>query len=127
MRALDLAGTWELTAYLDTDEQDVISEGPLGHAPRGLLIYGVDGHMSVSMMRTGEAEPLYKGYAGTWRIAEGKMVHGITVCTNPEWAGTEQVREMSLVGDTLTLTGIVHVGGRPLRRALTWRRIPATA
>ncbi|MFE9580705.1 lipocalin-like domain-containing protein [Nocardia sp. NPDC006044] len=127
MRATDLIGTWELLSYLDTDEQDVVSEGPLGNAPRGMLIYGVDGHMSVSMMRTGGAEPLYKGYAGTWRIADGRMVHGITVCTNPEWAGTEQVREMTLTGETLTLTGIVQVGGRPLRRALTWRRIPTTA
>ncbi|MEV6555246.1 lipocalin-like domain-containing protein [Nocardia sp. NPDC051756] len=126
MRATDLVGTWELASYLDTDEQGVISEGPLGDAPRGLLIYGVDEHMSVSMMRTGDADPRYKGYAGTWRITDGKMVHGITVCTNPEWAGTEQVREMSLAGDALTLTGIVHVGGRTLRRALTWRRIPAT-
>ncbi|WP_433658371.1 lipocalin-like domain-containing protein [Nocardia sp. CA-128927] len=52
MSATDLVGTWELVAYLDTDEQGVISEGPLGDSPRGLLIYGVDGHMSVSMMRT---------------------------------------------------------------------------
>lgn len=124
MNASDLVGTWELVSYYDLDEQDGTSQGPLGDAPRGLLIYGAHGYMSVSMMRTDGAPGAnpFMGYAGTWRLTGGEVVHAISVCSNPAWAQTEQVRRMSLDGDVLTLIGAAQVGGRTQRRVLTWRR-----
>ncbi|SUA43425.1 Uncharacterised protein [Nocardia africana] len=124
MTATDLVGTWELVSYYDIDDADVRSEGPLGPAPRGLLIYTAQGSVSVSMMRTGDiaAAPAFMGYAGTWRTAGKAVVHAISVCSNPAWAGTEQVRQMSLDGDVLTLIGAAQVDGRTQRRILTWRR-----
>lgn len=124
MTATDLVGTWELVSYYDIDDADVRSEGPLGPAPRGLLIYTAQGSVSVSMMRTGEttAANTFMGYAGTWRTAGKAVVHAISVCSNPAWAGTEQVRQMSLDGDVLTLIGAAQVDGRTQRRILTWRR-----
>ncbi|MBF6278119.1 MULTISPECIES: lipocalin-like domain-containing protein [Nocardia] len=124
MTATDLVGTWELLSYYDIDDADVRSEGPLGPAPRGLLIYTAQGSVSVSMMRTGEttAANTFMGYAGTWRTAGKAVVHAIRVCSNPAWAGTEQVRQMSLDGDVLTLIGAAQVDGRTQRRILTWRR-----
>lgn len=124
MNASDLVGTWELVSYYDIDEQGVTSEGPLGDAPRGLLIYGAHGYMSVSMMRTDGATGAtpFMGYAGTWRRTGAEVVHAISVCSNPAWARTEQVRQMSLNGDVLTLIGAAQVGGRTQRRVLTWRR-----
>ena len=124
MNATDLVGTWELLSYFDIDEHDATSTGPLGDAPRGLLIYGAHGYMSVSMMRTGAATstPPFMGYAGTWRRRGTEIVHAITVCSNPAWADTEQVRQMSLNGDVLTLIGAAQVDGRMQRRVLTWRR-----
>ncbi|WP_082976701.1 lipocalin-like domain-containing protein [Nocardia sp. 852002-20019_SCH5090214] len=124
MTATDLVGTWELASYYDIDDADVRSEGPLGPAPRGLLIYTAQGSVSVSMMRTGEttAANTFMGYAGTWRTAGKAVVHAIRVCSNPAWAGTEQVRQMSLDGDVLTLIGAAQVDGRTQRRILTWRR-----
>ncbi|OXR41950.1 hypothetical protein B7C42_05934 [Nocardia cerradoensis] len=124
MTATDLVGTWELVSYYDIDDADVRSEGPLGPAPRGLLIYTAQGSVSVSMMRTGDttAAPPFMGYAGTWRTTGMAVVHAISVCSNPAWAGTEQVRQLSLDGDVLTLIGAAQVDGRTQRRILTWRR-----
>lgn len=102
MNATDFVGTWQLVSYFDIDDSDTRSEGPLGEAPRGLLMYEPHGHMSVSMMRTDGAigaNP-FMGYAGTWRQSGMEMVHAITVCSNPAWADTEQVRQCTLAGDT---------------------------
>ncbi|MGQ4614387.1 lipocalin-like domain-containing protein [Nocardia sp. R7R-8] len=124
MHATDLVGTWELLSYYDIDEQGITSRGPLGDAPRGLLIYDAHGSMSVSMMRTDGAAGVtpFMGYAGTWRRTGAEVVHAISVCSNPAMARTEQVRQMSLNGDVLTLIGAAQVGGRTQRRVLTWRR-----
>ncbi|WP_227982748.1 lipocalin-like domain-containing protein [Nocardia spumae] len=125
MTATDLVGTWELLSYYDIDDADVRSEGPLGPAPRGLLIYTAQGSVSVSMMRTDStaATNAFMGYAGTWRTTgTATVMHAISVCSNPAWAGTEQVRHLSLDGDVLTLVGAARVDGRTQRRILTWRR-----
>lgn len=120
----DLIGTWELLSYYDIDDFDTKSEGPLGDAPRGLLIYESGGAMSVSMMRTDAAAGAvpFMGYAGTWRLSGTEVVHAISVCSNPAWAGTEQVRQLALDADVLTLIGAARVNGRTQRRVLTWRR-----
>lgn len=120
----DLIGTWELRSYYDIDDNDAKSEGPLGVSPRGLLIYESCGHMSVSMMRTDDAAAavLFMGYAGTWRLRGDEVVHAISVCSNPAWAGTEQVRQLKLSGEELTLIGAAQVDGRTQRRILAWRR-----
>ncbi|WP_051177839.1 lipocalin-like domain-containing protein [Nocardia concava] len=121
----DLIGAWELRSYYDIDDNDVKSQGPLGDWPRGLLIYESCGHMSVSMMRTDTtaAAVRFMGYAGTWRLRGAEVVHAISVCSNPAWAGTEQVRQLTLSGDELTLIGAAQVDGRTQRRILAWRRI----
>jgi hypothetical protein len=124
MTTTDLVGTWELVSYFDIDDAGVKSEGPLGDAPRGLLIYNAEGYVSVSMMRTDGAAGAvpFMGYAGTWRHEAAEVVHAISVCSNPAWANTEQVRQMSLRDDVLTLIGAARVGGKLQRRMLTWRR-----
>lgn len=128
MSTSDLVGLWRLISYFDLDERDRTTEGPLGPTPRGLLFYSADGYMSVNMMRGGPNDPhsrdsrVYLGYAGTWRLDGEKLVHAIAVCSNPAWAGTDQVREMALDGDRLTLRGAAMVAGKPQRRVLHWQR-----
>jgi hypothetical protein len=97
-----------------------------------MLFYGAAGHMSVNMMRTGrpvapggdDDAPLqaYMSYAGTWRRVEDTVLHMITVAPNPQWVETEQVRELVLTGDRLTLYGTALIGPAQ-RRVLVWRRI----
>lgn len=124
LTGLELTGVWRLTAYFDIDDAGVTSEGPLGPDPRGLLYYAADGYMSVDMMRPDAPQGAvgYMGYAGFWRMSGNQMVHMIEVCSNPRWADTEQVRDMELDGDRLTLVGSAPVNGRDQRRILHWKR-----
>jgi hypothetical protein len=121
----DLVGQWRLVSYVDVDDAGGSSEGPLGPAPRGLLHYGGDGSMSVSMMRTDPVPSgavAFMGYAGGWRLAGAQVVHAIEVCSNPAWADTEQVRDLTFDGELLVLVGAAVVNGKPQSRRLTWRR-----
>ncbi|MGH4025637.1 MAG: lipocalin-like domain-containing protein [Pseudonocardiaceae bacterium] len=124
----ELVGLWRLVSYADLDESGAAHEGPLGPAPRGLLHYGTEGCMSVCMMRTGPVPSggaAYMGYAGGWRLSGTQVVHEIEVCSNPAWADTEQIRDLTLEGDLLVLLGTAMVNGKPQRRQLTWRRCAA--
>ncbi|MGH4015633.1 MAG: lipocalin-like domain-containing protein [Pseudonocardiaceae bacterium] len=141
MLADDLIGVWRLVSCLDITEAGNTSEGPLGTAPRGLLIYDPCGYMSVSMMRSdhddGSPNPprsatgairtapdlSYMGYSGRWRLAEGPaVVHEVEVSAHPHMVGTEQIRAVVLEGDQLTLYGTAVISARPLRRKLHWQR-----
>jgi Lipocalin-like domain len=127
-----LVGTWRLVSYQDVDEDGTTSDGPLGPAPAGLLHYLADGYMAVSMMRTGEDRPgerdpgrqheTFMGYAGRWELADGRVVHRAEVSAHPFQIGIDQVREVVLDGDELTLVGHRPNSDRPQRRMLRWRR-----
>ncbi|MGH3912812.1 MAG: lipocalin-like domain-containing protein [Pseudonocardiaceae bacterium] len=139
MLADDVIGVWRLVSYFDITEAGDTSEGPLGTAPRGLLIYHPHGYMSVSMMSS-EHEAMsmsppgtvpvrtapdmsYKGYSGKWRLAEGRlMVHEVEVSAHPHMVGTQQIREVVLEGDELRLCGNAVISDQPLRRILYWKR-----
>lgn len=141
MLADDLIGVWRLVSCLDITEAGNTAEGPLGTTPRGLLIYDPHGYMSVSMMRSdhedGSGERFgaitdairtapdmsYMGYSGKWRLADGPVVaHEVEVSAHPHMVGTEQIREVVLEGDQLTLYGTAVISERPLRRMLNWQR-----
>lgn len=121
---MTVTGAWTLLSYLDVDDFGTTRVGPLGAAPRGLLIYSPDGHMSVSMMpaQDGLAVETYMGYAGRWRLDGDHMIHDVVVSSHAHMAGTRQVRDVALDDGLLTLGGISMIGGRPQRRVLTWRR-----
>lgn len=134
MLADDLIGVWRLVSYLDITETGDTSEGPLGTAPHGLLIYHPHGYMSVSMMPSDhEAESAsppgpapatsYMGYSGKWRLTDDRIiVHEVEVSAHPHMVGTEQIREVVLEGDELTLYGTAVISAHPLRRMLHWKR-----
>ncbi|QQM43706.1 lipocalin-like domain-containing protein [Streptomyces liliifuscus] len=122
----EVVGVWRLASYTEVGEDGGTVAGPLGEAPAGLLIYTADGHVAVSMMKTGEAPALetYMGYSGQWRLAGDRMTHRVQVSAHPRMAGTEQIRRVTLDGETLSLRGtaVTPVGGRAPERVLTWRR-----
>lgn len=125
-----LHGVWHLVSYVDLDPTGGDREGPLGPAPEGVLIYTADGHMSVSMMRTGAVPEdttgrqveTFMGYAGRWRLAGGEVRHAVRVSAHPHMVGTELVRRATLDGDLLVLHGTSIIDGIPRHRVLTWRR-----
>jgi len=128
----DLIGVWQLISNLDVDEDGTTSEGPLGPHPKGLLMYGGHGYMSVSMMRTdrlsgagsgpGRHPTTYMGYSGTWRLVDGVVVHEVEVSSHRHMVNTKQIREAVLDDDCLTLYATAFIGGRPQRRMLRWQR-----
>lgn len=130
----DVVGVWRLVAYFELDETGATSEGPLGPTPEGLLIYGADGHVAVSMMRAPDGPgpswadvpdggETFMGYAGRWRLDGDKVVHDVQVSAHPRQVGTEQVRDVVLLDDELVLYGTRLDGAG--RRMLRWRRVAA--
>ena len=128
----DLLGVWRLVAYFELDDTGATREGPLGPAPEGLLMYRGDGYVAVSMMRgrngsgAGPAAPpagqeAFMGYAGRWRREGDTVVHRVEVSAHPRQVGTEQVRDVVLDGDRLTLYG-TRLDGLG-RRKLEWERV----
>ncbi|WP_328491415.1 lipocalin-like domain-containing protein [Streptomyces sp. NBC_00414] len=136
MTVSELVGVWRLASFHDVDEDGNRREGPLGPEPEGLLFYSVEGHVSVHMMRTGPSAPgggpgerppqNYMSYSGTWRRSGDQVVHTLTLAPEPGWIGTDQVRDLSLDGATLTLHGDSLIGPRQ-RRVLVWRRVSPKA
>ncbi|MGW5661081.1 lipocalin-like domain-containing protein [Streptomyces sp. NPDC003758] len=122
----DLTGVWSLRSFHDLDDDGTVHEGPLGPAPAGLLVYAPGGRLSVTMMRTGPAQPGrpdYMSYAGTWRRDGDRVVHTIDLAPDRSWLSTDQIRDLVFVArDELELRGRALVG-RPQLRVLRWRRV----
>ena len=118
----DLVGVWRLASFHDV-EDGVPAPGPLGPDPQGLLFYADSRHLSVTMMSADSTA--YMSYAGTWRRDGNRVIHHLTIAPNPDWIGTDQIRDLVYDGDRLTLYGNALVG-MPRRRVLEWQRINYT-
>jgi hypothetical protein len=113
-----------------------------GVAPRGVIVYGADGTVSVNFMRPGrplwldEEHPPetalaaaargYGGYAGRWEIDEGRalVLHHVDVALIPDRVGATLVRSYSFAGSLLTLSPPPFgVGAGATRRILVWERL----
>ena len=120
-----LVGTWRLESFSTRDEQGH-EVRPLGEHPVGLLVITGDGWMSAHVAAAPSDRPdfgspdtlgepnqqaaafrTYAGYAGRWRVEGDRFVTRVEVSAQPNWVGTEQVREIELSGDGLLLRGIV--------------------
>ncbi|OAA28780.1 Lipocalin-like domain-containing protein [Frankia sp. EI5c] len=133
----DLVGSWRLIAHFYLDDDGSTSEGPLGDGADGILIYGPDGFMAASMMRTGPAAgparsgspPAsylgstddYLGYSGQWLVRGREVVHQVLIGSHPRVVNTRQVREASLSDGLLTLRR--HLDGTTRHVVMTWRRV----
>lgn len=107
MTPQDVVGVWRLVSYTEAGEDGAPVAGPLGGAPEGLLVYTADGHVAVSMMKTGDgpAPESYMGYSGHWRLAGDEMTHEVVVSAHPAMAGSSQARRVALDGGLLSLRG----------------------
>jgi hypothetical protein len=142
MSKSDLVGTWQLLSYFDVDEAGNTGSAPLGLAPKGLLIYGDNDYVSVSMMRTDQdiltrshsgedvssdltspPEIVFMGYTGKWRLDGQRVIHEVKVSSDPSMVDEELIREWSIDGDRLTIYGTIPIGDRIQRRALNWQRV----
>ena len=142
-----LLGTWHLVCWDIRYGDGRPSSLPFGADATGLLTYTADGTMSACIARARRtrlssdsvrsappAERLaafesYFQYAGPYTVrgepGRQQVVHRVTHALNPNFVGTEQVRDMTFGADgSLTLSASDTVPGTDIARhhRLVWRR-----
>ena len=144
-----LLGAWHLARWEINYSDDRTPSLPFGPDVTGLLCYTHDGSMSACIARARRArlssasvrsapaeerlaafESFFQ-YAGryTLRVEAGRqqVVHSVTHALNPNFVGTEQVRDMAFAADgSLTLSASDLLPGTQVTRQhrLLWRRSP---
>lgn len=140
----DLVGAWRLRSWRIHYADGRAPTVPFGDRPDGLLVYSPDGWMSATVSRAGrpplpsdqsprtadaervaEAFRSYFHYAGPYRFEGDRVVHSVQLSLNPNFNGTEQVRQVHLDGAVLTLRGEDSAGGTVRRHELVWQRAGA--
>lgn len=128
----DVIGVWRLVSHYYLDEDGSTSEGPLGVAAEGLLIYEAAGYMAASVMRTAESATSsatylgtsadYLGYSGRWWLEgqDGVVVHDVVVGSQPRVVRTRQLREARLIDGRLLLSRRLE-GTRSI--VMDWERV----
>lgn len=143
-----LLGTWHLARWDITYDDGRPATLPYGEDATGLILYTADGHMSACIGRAGrpplssasvrsapesEQRAAFESwfqYAGPYRLKQRddgalQVVHTVTHALNPNFVGTQQVRDVHIDADgSLTLSASDQVPGTTVGRhhRLRWRR-----
>ena len=142
-----LLGTWQLVRWEITYDDGRAPSLPFGAEATGVILYANDGWMNACIARGGrtrlssesvrsapEGECLaafesFFQYAGRYEIrtdnGQQQVVHSVTHSLNPNFVGTQQVRNMTFAADGgLTLSASDTVPGTDVARhhRLIWSR-----
>lgn len=143
-----LLGTWHLVRWEIVYGDGRTPSLPYGADAAGMILYTSDGHMSACIARAGrgklssdsvrsapEAQRLaafesYFQYAGRYQVrgdaGKQQVVHSVTQSLNPNFVGTQQVRNMAFArsDQELTLSASDTVPGTTVARhhRLVWSR-----
>jgi Lipocalin-like domain len=118
-----ILGTWELASFMARDVGSGEERHPLGIAPRGLIIYTADGHMSAQLAESDMSG--YVAYGGRFTVAEetATVHHDVTISMLPELLTQPQFRHATVDGDLLTLSATTRdATGVEANATLVWRR-----
>ena len=138
----DLCGTWRLVS----DKRTVLATGEtdelMGKSPHGFINYGRDGRMMVIIAAEQRPKPQDIGkatgperaalfnsltaYAGTYSFDGKTITHHVDISWNEIWTGTDQVRDVNLEGNKLTLTTPPAPNGHDGKMSvtiLTWEKM----
>lgn len=118
-----ILGTWELASFVSRDVASGEERHPLGLAPRGLIIYTADGHMSAQLAESDMTG--YAAYGGRFSVAEetATVHHDVTISMMPELLTQPQFRHATVDGDLLTLSATTtDASGVEAIATLVWRR-----
>ena len=143
--AAQLVGTWRLTSRMVTNaEGERIAEPLLGEKPEGYLIYDASGHVAAQLMRPGRTAAQmkncgaaiikvennstsvcgYDAYFGTYKLADGGIVHHMDLALSPDDIGKDIHRSFVIAGDQLTITFPTRLpDGRTVTRTVMWERV----
>ena len=120
-------GAWELVSFVARDVATGEDRHPLGAAPRGLILYTADGHMSAQLAESDMSE--YISYGGRYSVNEetSTLHHDVTISMMPELLTQPQFRNASIDGDRLTLSATrSDDAGVTTHSSLVWRRASPT-
>lgn len=140
MQTDSIVGTWQLLRwYTETDAG--VRRFPFGEGASGYISYSEDGHVFVHL--TAESRPLlakddpfggtaeeyaramtsHLTYAGTFDFHGDKVVHHVVHSSCQNWVGVDQLRDVKLEKDHLSLSvpGI-FLDGEKVKACLDWRR-----
>ena len=145
-----LLGTWHLVRWDIIYGDGRAPSLPYGNQATGMIAYTSDGYMSACIARGGrgklssasvrsapEAQRLaafesYFQYAGSYDIngplGQQQVTHHVTHSLNPNFVGTQQVRNMTFAADGgLTLSASDTLAGTDVARhhRLVWARAAA--
>src|SRR5215471_4387954 len=135
-------GAWRLLSFEARTSSGEVSY-PLGRDAAGLLLYGHEGYMAVSVMRgdrgnfksadiwaaASPEEKLaafdsYSSYCGRYEVQHDKIIHHVELSLFPNWSGGGQERYFEFAGDQLTLrTPPAIVGGVQQTAIAVWQRV----
>ena len=119
-------GAWELVSFVARDVATGADRHPLGTAPRGLILYTCDGHMSAQLAESDMSG--YIAYGGRFSVDEDTSIlhHDVTISMMPELLAQPQFRNAAVDGDFLTLSAArADDNGVTTHSSLVWRRASA--
>jgi hypothetical protein len=113
----EFAGNYQLISatrkILDTGQV----EATYGEKPKGLAMYGKDGHFIILITYDGRPKPesiekmtdqqradlhrMMTAYGGTYTFDGKKVVHHLDLAWNEVWAGTTNIRDVERDGDRI--------------------------
>lgn len=139
-----LIGAWKLVSYQEIPVDGSDPFEPLGHEPRGIIIYSPDGYMSAQLAKpnrpnfesgdwfAGTPEDYekeassYIAYTGPFHVDEEKhtLNHSMFISLFPDWTGQTQPRRVKLEGDVLHLGTVspIQSSGKTVNSVLVWHR-----
>jgi hypothetical protein len=140
---LHLPGTYRLlhssVKFVDTGE---VLDNANGPDAKGYIMYGEDRRMLVlitsgdrphpeSVAKTTDAQRLalyntMSAYGGTYDFDGKTVTHHFDICSNGVWCGSDVVRDVAVVGDTLVYTtrpAPFGPQGRVGIQTLIWKKV----
>ncbi len=139
-----LIGAWKLVSYQEIPVDGSEPFEPLGHEPKGVIMYTPDGYMSAQLSKPDrpnfasgdwfagtpedyESEATsYIAYCGPFHVDEStqSLTHSMFVSLFPNWSGQTQPRQVKIEGDVLHLgtASPIQSSGKTVNSVLTWRR-----
>lgn len=126
---ISLTGTWQMvhTECINTDGE--LLAAPYGPEGMGLLSLSADGRM-ICVLCEGGKEPVdgqareYNSYCGSYQFDGKQLITRVDACSNPQWMGSDQIRDVSFENDVLVLRPTNGSGPQGQgQRVLHWVKI----
>jgi lipocalin-like protein len=120
-------GGWELVSFVARDSGADEDRHPLGGAPRGLILYTADGHMSAQLADSNMGG--FISYGGRFSVDEeaSTLHHDVTVSMMPELLTQTLFRHAGIDGEILTLSATsTDDAGVTTHSRLQWKRSAPT-